>query len=260
MRSFAKTFRAVLALCLVFSIVMSFVAVSASAVALSQVSVASAPNEDGLYEVKYNVTGVSAGSASILVHDGENITSESIEYVGQKAPTSGTAEFTMLLEKGDYTVIGGGTGMAFDSETLSLDAAPVFAAEKLEGTLLDNDVAGIAYPVAIDADGDEVAYTLEGAAAANFAISGANIVINAEGTLAEGTYEFTLVATADGKTASIPVAITIESSIVAITGYAAFETSKTVPWGTAKDALDLPATVTGIVAGEEAPVIIDVTW
>ena len=264
MKGLNRAFRAVLALSLVLCMVMSCVTVSA-ATPVTLEKTAEKQLADGLYEVKYTVSGFAAaeGDATILVYSGTSIDSATIAYPGQKpvaALESGFGyEFVMELEGGVYTVIAGGTGMGKAAEEeLTLDTAPEFADTSALTFDIKTDATEVG-PIreAADYDDDEITYAVESEI---FEVKNGKIVVREDAALAVGTYNLTLTAAANGAAATnpVPVVINVTPAIKYVTGASATTASTEVPWGTTLEKLSFP-TVNVTIEGEEADVW-DANW
>lgn len=251
MKSFAKAFRAVLSIALVLCMVMSFVTVSADGTAVTVAGNTPSRLEDGYYTVTYtvsNITPAEDADATIMVYSGDSISKETIKYANQADAASGTATFTMEVPAGVYTVVAGGTGATKGETTLTANTAPAFAEDTATASIDDTaateaGVVVMAAPVAADADGAEgLVYTLT--ENDNFELVGGNIVTKA--AVAAGTYELTLSVSDGIASDSIAITVTVNKTDVTISAFDDV-TAKEVDYGTAKENIGLPVTVT---AGE----------
>jgi len=248
MKSFAKAFRATLSIALVLCMVMSFVTVSADGTAVTVAGNTPSRLEDGYYTVTYtvsNITPAEDADATIMVYSGDSISKETIKYANQADAASGTATFTMEVPAGVYTVVAGGTGATKGEATLTANTAPAFAEDTATASIDDTaateaGVVVMAAPVAADADGAEgLVYTLT--ENDNFELVGGNIVTKA--AVAAGTYELTLSVSDGIASDSIAITVTVNKTDIVINAFDAVE-AKEVDYGTAKENIGLPATVT----------------
>lgn len=258
MRSFFKATRSTLSLVLALCMVFTVVTVSADGQALLDLG-EPVDLEDGWFEVEAEVSGIAGDYATILVYTGAAPTSETIAYVNQAAvDVNGAATFTMEIPEGEYTVLGGGSGVAASTpESLSISslielvsfAAPSAINDKLQGTAL----ASLGLPTSI------VGTTADGTV--NLPVVWTTSSYNANLTTTQtfaGTIDFDGYDTSGLASTAVSISVTL-IPVITIVGIVAPANITSYNVGTTYAELELPETVTGKDAAlNEYP--LSVTW